>query len=66
MFAEPRPDPYDAEALNVAVAAPDFEAGGGKPQIGEIGIFEAYVGFVDLAVIARDSVAQFVNINMRH
>ena len=41
MFAETRPDPHNTEALNIAVAAHDFEAGGGKPQIGKIGVFQA-------------------------
>jgi hypothetical protein len=40
MFAETRPDPHNAKALHVAVAAHDFEVEGGKPQIGKIGIFE--------------------------
>jgi len=52
--------------LNVAVATLDLERGSGKPQIGEIGIFEADVGLMDLAVIARDDVAQVMNINIRH
>jgi hypothetical protein len=62
--SETRPDPHDPETLNVAVAAHDLEAGGGKPQIGEIGIFEAHVGFIDLAVIARNDVAQFIDIDV--
>ena len=66
MFAETRPDPHDAEALNIAVAAHDLEAGGGKPQIDEIGVFQVDIGLIDLAVITRNDVAQFVNINIRH
>jgi len=53
--------PHNAEALDVTVAAYDLEAGGGKPQIGEIGILEADIRFVDLAVITRNSVAQVMN-----
>jgi hypothetical protein len=63
MSAEVGRNPYDAEALNVAVAAHDFEAGGGKPQIGQVGVFEADVGFDDLAVITRNDVAQVMDIN---
>jgi hypothetical protein len=49
MFAETGPNPYDAEALNIAVAAHDLEAGSRKPQIGKVGVFQADVGFIDLA-----------------
>ena len=63
MSAEPRPDPNDAEALDVAVTAHDFEARGGKPQIGKLGIFEGDIGFIDLTVIARDDVAQVMDTN---
>src|SRR5262245_66319174 len=59
-------DPYDPEALNVIVAAHNFEAGGREPQVGEVGIFQADVGFVDLAVIAWNGVAQLIDIDCRH
>jgi len=63
MSAEPRLDPYDAEALDVAIAAHDLEAGRGKPQIGQVRVFEADVGLIDLTVIARNSVAQIMDTN---
>src|SRR5262245_30948430 len=59
-------DPYDPEALNVIVAAHNFKAGGREPQVGEVGIFQADVGFVDLAVIAWNGVAQLIDIDCRH
>jgi hypothetical protein len=55
--AETRPDPHDPEPLKVAIASFDFEAGGGKPQIGKIGVFQADVGFVDLARITMNIAA---------
>jgi hypothetical protein len=63
MFAETGPNPYDAKALDVTVAAHDFEARGREPQIGKIGIFEADVGLIDLAVIARNDVPQSIDID---
>jgi len=66
MFTETGPDPLDTKVLDVTIAAHDFECGGGKPQIGEIGIFEAHVEFIDLAVVARDDLAQVVDIDCRH
>jgi len=61
--AKTRPDPYDPEALNMTTTAHDFERGSGKPQIGKLGVFEAYIGFIDLAVIARNDVTQFIDID---
>jgi len=61
--AKTRPDPDDAEVLDVATAAHDFEARGRKPQVGEIGIFEADVGLDDLAMIAWDDMAQVMDTN---
>ena len=58
--------PYDTKVLDMTVAAHDFERGGGKSQIGEIGVFEAHVGFMDLAVVVRDDLAQMVDIDYRH
>src|SRR5262249_5113009 len=66
MSTETCSDPYDPEALNVIVAAHDFEAGGGKPQIGETRIFQADVGFIDLAVMAWNSAAQFIDVDCGH
>src|SRR5262245_63496707 len=64
--SQARPDPYDTEALNVAVMAHDFEAGGGEPQIGEVGVFQADVRLIDLAVIAWNGVAQFIDVDCGH
>ena len=66
MSTETCSDPYDPEALNVIVAAHDFEAGGGKPQVCEVGVFQADVGFIDLAVITRNGVTQLMDIDCRH
>ena len=63
MSTETCSDPYDPEALNVIVAAHNFEAGGREPHVGEVGIFQADVGFVDLAVIAWNGVAQIMDAN---
>ena len=63
MLAEIGGDPFNAEALDVTVAAHDLQRGSGKAQIGEIGIFQADIGFVDLAVIARDDMAQVMDTN---
>lgn len=63
MFAEARLDPDNTEALEMAVAAHDFERGCGKPQVGEIGVFQTDVGLDDLAGIARDDVAQVIDID---
>ena len=49
-FAEMRGNPLDAEALNVAVTAHDFEAGGGKAQISQVGIFETDIWLDSLAI----------------
>ena len=61
MSAEIRRNPYDAEALNVAVAARDFDMASKKPQAGDARIFQADVGFIDLAVITRNDVSQFMD-----
>ena len=66
MFAETCFDPFNAEPLSVAVAAHDLEPGSGQPQIGEVGVFEADVEFIDLAVVTRDDLAQIVDIDCRH
>jgi hypothetical protein len=63
MSAKTRAYPHNAEALDVAVAAHDFEARGGKPQIGKLGVSKADVGLIDLTVIARNSVAQVMDTN---
>src|SRR5262249_20423136 len=54
-------NPLNAEALKVAVTTHDFEARSGKPQISQVGIFQTDVGLIDLAVIARNGVAQVMN-----
>jgi hypothetical protein len=69
MLAEISGNPVDAEALDVAVATHDLDAGGGKPHIGEIGVFEigvfeADVRLNDLAVIAWDSLPQVIDIDV--
>jgi len=66
MFTETRPDPLDTKVLDVAIAAHDLERGGGKPQIGEIGVFEADVGLIDVTVLARIDVAQVLDIDSWH
>jgi len=58
--------PYDTKVLDVAIAAHDLDCGSGKSQIGEVGVFEAHVGLADLAVVARDDLAQVVDIDCRH
>src|SRR5262245_31386302 len=62
-WPETGPDPDDAEALHMAVAAHEFEAGDGKPQIGKVGVFEFDMGLIDCIRIARNSVAQFIDID---
>ena len=41
----------------------DFEAGGGKTQTSNVGIFKADIGLVDCIGIARNNATQFIDIN---
>ena len=61
MFAEACRDPRDGEALDITVTAHDLERRGGKPHIGQVGIFQADVGLINLAVITRNGMAQFMD-----
>jgi hypothetical protein len=63
MFAETRSDPFNTKALKVAVTARDFDMASKKTQAGDAGIFQFDIGFIDLAVIARNDVAQFIDID---
>src|SRR5262249_15113843 len=61
MFAEMRRNPHNAEALHVTVTARDFDIAGEETQASDVGIFETYIGFIDLAVIARNGMAQVMD-----
>jgi hypothetical protein len=63
MSAEMRRNPLDPKALNVAIAARDFDVASKKAQAGNAGIFQVDIGFIDLAVITRNDVAQFIDID---
>src|SRR5262245_12508356 len=64
MLAKTCAYPHNAEALNVAIAACDFDVLGKEAQASDVRVLEAYIRLIDLAVIARDDVAQFANINI--
>jgi hypothetical protein len=63
MSAEIGRNPYDTEALNVAVTACDFDMASKKPQAGDARVFQIDIGFIDLAVITRNDVAQVMDVN---
>ena len=65
-FSQARPDPYDAEALDVAIAACDFDMTGKQAQTGDVGIFQVDIGLINIIGIARNDVAQVIDIDCSH
>jgi hypothetical protein len=54
--SQARPDPHNAEALNIAIAARELDMTSKEAQTGNVGVFQTDVGFIDLAVVARNDV----------